>query len=186
MRFWLTHSGLSLSCSNWCETCWIRNENEHKKKGRMLPQTFKHCADEDTTRRSQEDFQTRNMHSQMSREQNRHEGVFFFFFFNFKRTTRSQVLLLHWPKSQHTLNPSVLSSARSKHTICFCFIQIIFTTCVLETVQPQPCSRRLSVIPPGCWRGTGWSLGPFLTVMEEPLKGPAWDRKPHSAMRRGV
>lgn len=110
----------------------------------------------------------------------------FFLFFNFKPTTRSQVLLLHWPKSQHTLNPSVLSSARSKHTICFCFIQIIFTTCVLETVQPQPCSRRLSVIPPGCWRGTGWSLGPFLTVMEEPLKGPAWDRKPHSAMRRGV
>ncbi len=81
--------------------------------------------------------------------------------------------------------PSVFNSAWSKHTICFCFIPIIFTTRILDKVQVQLHSWRLSVVPPGCCWGTRWSPGPFLTVMEEPLRRPGWGRKPRSVARWG-
>lgn len=78
--------------------------------------------------------------------------------------------------------PSVFNSARSKHTICFGFTPIIFTTCILDKVQVQLHCWRLAVVPPGCCWGIKWSPGSFLMVMEEPLRQPDWDRKLHSVV----
>lgn len=82
--------------------------------------------------------------------------------------------------------PSVYNTAWSEHTICFCFIPIIFPTRFLNWLQVQLRGWRLSAIPPGCYWGIKWSPVPFLTVLEEPLGPTDWGRKPCSVMKWGV
>lgn len=94
------------------------------------------------------------------------------------------ILLTHWPKSQQHKRPSVFNSAWSKHTICFCFLPIIFTTCILDKVQLHRCLSL--VIPPGRFWGIRWSPGTFLMVLVQPLRQPGWGRKLHSVVRWGV
>lgn len=144
-----------------------------------------HIADEGTTQLVTVRYQMHGGPRQLSCEQHKHKDTRSYFIFIFE-ITQTQVLLIHWPKSQHTRYPSVFNSAWSKHTICFCFIPIIFTTCILDKVQVQLHGWRMCAVPPGCCWGIRWSPEPFLMVMEEPPRQPDWDRKLHSVARTGV
>lgn len=82
--------------------------------------------------------------------------------------------------------PSVCNPAWSEHTICFCLIPIIFTTCTLDRVQACLYGSRLSAVPPGRSWGIEWSPALFLMVLEEPLRAAGWGRKWRSAVKRGA
>lgn len=98
--------------------------------------------------------------------------------------TQTQVLLIHWPKLQHSRIHLCLTQLDAKNTICF--ISFFFAPSnhfhnVHFGESPASFwSCRLSAIPPGCCWARRWGLGPFLMEMEEPPRRSGWGRKPHS------
>lgn len=168
------------------------NTSEIKLLPGVLPQAdllIVHCADDETTQLVTVRYQSHVEPIQLSSEQHKHKDTRTFFILisisqhGYHPTSRFAHSLTQITAHKY---PSVFNSAWSKHTICFCFIPIIFTTCILDKFQVQLHSWKSSAVPPGCCSGLRWNPGSFLMAMEEPLWQPSWDRKLHSAVKRSV